>query len=298
MNRISLEKILIDASLIASKTMIDVKSSPDYYVKTKDSLEMNESDVLTLADIETEEKLKSYFAKVLPDYNFIGEELGNDNTDISKIIVTDPIDCTLGFIKNLDNFGSIIGIYENGLCVGGAECNATNKTIYIATHKNGFKRIGPDDIAVSNTIYIEEPKNFHTIFGMKDGSKLNKQITSAFKDEFPNVNFITHQPNVLNKCRVFSGKYLGMFHGTWSRHDLAAAPILAKETNCYLSDHNGNLFEPVNFYDEFKKYSTKDNQVIYSQPTVIAQNKLIYDKMMNVLSNFKKELDIVNNPKY
>jgi fructose-1,6-bisphosphatase/inositol monophosphatase family enzyme len=298
MKKISLEKILVDASLIASKTMLDVKNSPDYYVSTKDSLEMNESDVLTLADIKTEEKLKSYFAKVLPDYNFIGEESGNHNTDISKIIVTDPIDCTLGFTKGLGNFGSIIGIYENGLCIAGAECNATNKIIYFATQKNGFKRFGPDDIAPINTIYIEEPKNFHTVFGPDEGSKLNQRISNAFKAEFPNLNFITHEPNVLNKCRVFSGKYLGMFHGTWSRHDLAAAPILAKTTNCYLSDHNGNSFEPVDFMDEFRKYSAKDNVVIYSQPTVIAQNKMVYDRMMKVLSNFKKELDVVKNPKY
>jgi fructose-1,6-bisphosphatase/inositol monophosphatase family enzyme len=294
----NLEKILLEAINLASKTMLEVKNNPDYFVDVKEGEEMSESNVLTLADIKTEEALKNYFSKVLPEYNFLGEESANHSLDTSKIIVTDPIDCTLGFTKGLSNFGSIIGIYSDGMCIAGAESNAKTKTTYTATYNSDFKRYGPKENLLENTIYIEAPNNFKDVFGKKEGQILNEMITEQFKKAFPDVNLIIHEPNVLNKARVFSKGYLGLFHGTWSRHDLAAAPIFARKTNSYLSDHNGNSFEPVDFENEFKKYNTKENVVVYSIPTIIASDKRVYEKMLNVLLPFKKELDFVSNPKY
>lgn len=308
MTGIDFEQLLIDASNLASKTMLDAKNSKDFYVDKKSDSKCAESSVLTYADEKTEEALIRFFAERLPEYNFIGEESGNKNIDISKMIVADPIDCTLGFTKfdskkvghpeNSENFGTIIGIYENGINVAGSESLAVKGTIYVATLGKGLRRIGPDDEASSNTIYLERPDNLIDVFGKEKGDLLNERITRAFKEAFPGVNFIIHKPHVLNKCRVFSDKYLGVFHATWSRHDLAAAPIMSKTTGSYLSDHNGERFEPVDFLEEFKKYATKSNVVIYSLPTVIAKSKEVYEKMLKVLSEFKHELDAVRNPEY
>jgi len=292
------EQILIDASKFASEKMLEVKKRKDYFVDTKGDSLSKESSILTRADIETEKALALFFTEKMPEYNFLGEESGNRNVNVSKIIVSDPIDCTLGFTQNLANFGTIIGIYDNGINVAGSECNAVTGTIYVATLKAGFKRYGPEDDAAENTIYLEAPNNLKEVFGEKEGTELNDRIASAFREAFQGVNFVIHKPNVLNKCRVFSGRYLGLFHATWSRHDLAAAPILAATTGSHLSDHTGTRFEPVDFLEEFKKYATKSNRVIYSLPAVIAKDREVYEKMLQVLSEFERELNKVRNPKY
>ena len=80
-----------------------------FQVEKKSELE---SDVVTVADKESEQVLRNFFAQHLPDYNIFGEEFGASYNGNGKVIVIDPLDGTLSFTKKLDGFGTVIAVYD------------------------------------------------------------------------------------------------------------------------------------------------------------------------------------------
>lgn len=76
----------------------------------------NRHDLVTNVDKETEEFLVSKIRSHYPDDKIIGEEgLGDkvESTD-GRIWIIDPIDGTLNFVKQQENFCIMIGIFEDG----------------------------------------------------------------------------------------------------------------------------------------------------------------------------------------
>jgi len=76
----------------------------------------NRSDLVTNVDKGTEAFLVNKIQQTFPDDQIIGEEgTGRDvsSTD-GRIWIIDPIDGTLNFVKQQENFCIMVGIFENG----------------------------------------------------------------------------------------------------------------------------------------------------------------------------------------
>jgi len=105
-----------------------------------------------------------------------------------------------------------------------------------------------------------------------------------------------HQ-HTLNKVRVCAGDHDAFIHTCLSRHDLAAMPLFCKKTGVLVTDHRGNPIEPADFKNEFRKYTTKDETVIYSMPVVIAKPD-VHKKILEALAPIADALDKVQNPEF
>lgn len=75
------------------------------------------SDLVTNVDKETEAFFIAKIRKHYPDDQILGEEgLGDDVTDFSgRVWVIDPIDGTLNFVKQHENFCTMLAVYEDGI---------------------------------------------------------------------------------------------------------------------------------------------------------------------------------------
>lgn len=99
----------------AAEMLRESIKSPLYVEQKQDA-----SDLVTEMDREIEaffrEKQKAYY----PHHRIIGEE-GVDNAVSEKgvVWVIDPIDGTLNFVKQKNNFGMMIGIFEDGKPLAG-----------------------------------------------------------------------------------------------------------------------------------------------------------------------------------
>ena len=89
------------------------------YQKLKDSdIKLkNKTDLVTVVDIEIEEKLKIFLTNLIPGSLFVGEESYSDNPDILNLYkenqfcwTVDPIDGTKNFIKGKEKFAIMIGL--------------------------------------------------------------------------------------------------------------------------------------------------------------------------------------------
>ncbi len=289
--------ILLEACKLASDTMLRMRKehTAEESMKFKSAAVVS---IVTEADKETERVLKRFFNERLPDFNILGEELGAVNDKTDKVIVIDPIDCTFGYAKGRDNFGPIIGIYEDGMNVASLESNAATGTVYIATEEENFERIGPKDKTRKGVIYFAGEFTEHV------NGKAYEKLEMLFPEHHKNGNIIIsprdaqkiHQ-HTLNKVRVCTGDHDGFIHTCLSRHDLAAMPLFCKKTGVLVTDHRGKPIEPADFKNEFRKYTADDENIIYSMPVVIAKPE-IHKKILEALEPIADVLDKIQNPRF
>lgn len=69
---------------------------------------------VTIADKETEAKLRQMILQEFPDHGILGEEYGVENLDADSIWILDPIDGTGSFVYGVPLYGTLISVVENG----------------------------------------------------------------------------------------------------------------------------------------------------------------------------------------
>lgn len=84
-----------------------------YNSNLKISVKQDQTPV-TIADIETEQKIKEVILGAYPDHGFFGEETGKTNLDAEFLWLIDPIDGTNSFIREYPFFSTQIALMKNG----------------------------------------------------------------------------------------------------------------------------------------------------------------------------------------
>lgn len=76
-------------------------------------------DSVTLADREAERAIRNWLETHYPAHGIIGEEEGEKNARAQYCWVIDPVDGTRAFIAGLPVWGTLIGLYQNGVPLAG-----------------------------------------------------------------------------------------------------------------------------------------------------------------------------------
>lgn len=236
---------------------------------------------VTIADKECEEALREFFAERLRGYNFCGEEEGGKYDGNGKIIYVDPIDGTKSYLNGTADFGTIVGVYENGVNIGGIVSNTKMRIKYVATRESGFERIGSPDPQEKGAIYISK--------GIKENAALMQEILAAVQKEFPD-NPIPQSSNILHRARVYDGAAVGYFHPSLALHDIAANPLFAELTGVPTTDHNGVPYTTIDAEKEQRRYDSGKKESVYSKSLLVGSGDY-YQKLLKVLARFKDALD-------
>ena len=77
-------------------------------------------DPVTAADREAERKIRGAIMSQYPTHEIIGEEFGRYNEGAEFSWIIDPIDGTRAFISGIPVWGTLIGLYKNGVPLAGA----------------------------------------------------------------------------------------------------------------------------------------------------------------------------------
>lgn len=80
---------------------------------------VNESDIVTLADADSEKAIIDHIHAVYPDHAILSEESGDDGRAATVQWVIDPLDGTTNFASGLPSFCVSIGVRVNGEPYGG-----------------------------------------------------------------------------------------------------------------------------------------------------------------------------------
>ncbi len=255
------------------------------------------SDVVTIADKECEEALRLFFKKHAPEYNVFGEEGGamhyNGN---GKVIIIDPIDGTKSFTQLKKGFGTLIGVYDQGLNIAGIEANTMQKIRCLATQDGEFQQLGRKINPCVECIYVSTRKLIT--------DELKSDLRERIEDKFPQypVAFVGKdnciEQDVLNRLRVFTGHWAGYIHSGLARHDLAAVPIFADKTGVVATNHKGKAYDYFDATFEQRVYQNagqpgvsneEANEIIYRNP-LIASKQEVHDGLLRIMEQYKELL--------
>ncbi len=98
----------------AARRVILGKARTGYKIKTKP-----DSSFVTDADLAAEKTFRAEISRRFPDHGIVGEELPAVNPDSPYQWILDPIDGTLSFTRGIPLYGSILGLFHEGLPVVG-----------------------------------------------------------------------------------------------------------------------------------------------------------------------------------
>ncbi len=92
-------------------------------------------DIVTEADRESEELIRSVLAEARPDDGFLGEE-GHDDAGTSGIRwVVDPIDGTVNFLYGIPQYAVSIAAERDGVVVAGVVLDVAAGTEYVGERR-------------------------------------------------------------------------------------------------------------------------------------------------------------------
>ncbi len=121
----SLQEYLKFANKLADAAGV---TSMEYFRTTIDIDNKSDETPVTIADKNTELKIRSMIEKEYPDHGILGEEFDSINPDAEFIWVIDPIDGTRSYIAGHKDFGNLISLTHNKKpIIGIINCPAHNE---------------------------------------------------------------------------------------------------------------------------------------------------------------------------
>jgi myo-inositol-1(or 4)-monophosphatase len=225
-------------------------------VETKRDLQ----DVVSIADREVEELIRTRFAEAYDTDGVLGEEFGLQAGVSGFTWVVDPIDGTSPFVNGMPNWCVSIALLHAGLPVAGVIYAPCFEELYAASLGKGATLNGkPLTLDASRTI-----QNGVTGFGA------NSHVTPASVGKFVEAlleaggNFIRNGSGALMLAYVAAGRLVGYYEPYMHAWDCLAGYCLVKEA--------GGWYHP--FPTEGERL-TKGSPVLAAAPGAIGDLKKI-----------------------
>mmetsp|Transcript_2542 Transcript_2542/g.4428 ORF Transcript_2542/g.4428 Transcript_2542/m.4428 type:complete len:275 (+) Transcript_2542:1342-2166(+) len=222
-----------------------VKSSTSFTVATK----ANHSDLVTSADLRSQEIITSELLTRFPDHALLGEE-GADELNTASLNkptwIVDPVDGTTNFVHSIPEVSVSIGLWIDDHIAVGVVYNPFRGEMFSASLGRG-SFLNDTPISVSNQTDLQQAvvigefgyeRSPEGIDRMMDGVRrlLNANIRS----------YRVFGSGALDMCYCAAGRvdavYTGLAGEGWKPWDYAAAWLIAQESNAHVGSLDGSEF--------------------------------------------------------
>jgi myo-inositol-1(or 4)-monophosphatase len=119
--------------------------------------EKRPDDLVTQADLESQEAIRGFLLKAFPDHGFRGEEGEFSNTTLMPewTWIVDPLDGTANFVHGLSGFAVSIALTHQGTPIAGAVFDPVSEEMFFAAKDQGAW-LGAKRLRVSNCVEIRK----------------------------------------------------------------------------------------------------------------------------------------------
>jgi len=224
------------------------------------------SDLVTEADLASQEKITQDLAKFNPKIKIIGEE-GPHNYQENKYFLVDPLDGTLNFFHGIPYFSVSISLMEGkDSIMGVVHAPILNETFYAirgeGAYFNGNRLSLSDELALSKAI-------------VATGWPYSQQFIRWTEGTINLVQARVQEVRILGSaalemCYVAAGIIDAYWEVGLYPWDLAAGGLIVEEAKGILRDIDGTQFD------------------LFSGRVLTSRNNLINDEMVTILSKIKK----------
>jgi myo-inositol-1(or 4)-monophosphatase len=230
-------------------------------------------DLVTDADIASQQRIVSVIRKSFPDHEIIAEEsagiqaLKKENYQW----IVDPLDGTTNFSHGLPEFAVSIGLAFKNEIILGTVYNPVLDEMYCAERNKGAFLNG-------QKIYVSEVKGLEQSL-IATGFPYDIKTDSNYNFD----HFINFEKRVqalrrlgaaaLNLAYVACGRFDAYWESKLEQWDMAAGILLVQEAGGKISDFKGNPFQ-------------------LEKGQVVASNKAIHLKVLEVLASGRSGMDV------
>jgi len=231
----------------------------DYKIRSKSD---EFYDIVTSADLESEENIINIIKKEFPDHEILAEESGSTGSH-DYVWVIDPLDGTVNFSRSSPIFGISIGLmHKNELVLGVISLPALNQ-IYWAIKGEGA-------YANNQIIHVSDKDGSDASIYFAGVRKVSHDINAkngflSLVKEFP-ANFRLYGCAVYNSTSVATGKAEALVSYSEKPVDVAAGILIVQEAGGIVTDIEGN------------------EATIYSEKFILS-NKKIHGKIIDALKS-------------
>ena len=221
-------------------------------------------DLVTRADIESEEYIIKEIQKQFPKHSILSEEKGELQSNSDYLWVIDPLDGTTNFAHNLPIFAvSIALVKKNSSAICGVVYNpAVNKCFYAEKNKGAFLNKSKINIssskALSDSLLATGFPYIHDSF-----YDLSFSIFKDFYDATQGMRRLGVAS--LDLCFVAMGRFEGFYEFNLKPWDICAGALIAKEAGATCSDWD-------------------NSDLPFSGKRILCSNGKIHKEMMRILN--------------
>tara|TARA_B100002052_G_scaffold252233_1_gene240706 strand:- start:9559 stop:10359 length:801 start_codon:yes stop_codon:yes gene_type:complete len=195
-------------------------------------------DLVTNADIESENLIIKSIQKKFPNHTIISEEshLTNKGNDFTWVI--DPLDGTTNFVHNLPIFAVSIGLkFKNRTVLGVVYNPAADKMFFASKNKGAYLNDKIISVSSSNTL---SDSLIVTGFPYLQDKKWNDSF-SIFKQFYSKTQGVRRLgAAALDLCFVAMGRFEVFYEFNLKSWDICAGSIIAEEAGALITDWDGS----------------------------------------------------------
>ncbi len=222
-----------EAALHAGKLVLDLRESGRLGIEQKSS---DASDIVTVADKQSEALIVSAIREAFPEHGIKGEEGASEHLESDWLWSIDAIDGTLNFSRGSPDFGISVGLLHQGIPVMGAIYFPAMKDLFYASRGQGAFRN-------EERITIRSQRDLaHAVIGFGSGYGDRDDQTMRYYRPLAQKVFcrvaLSYVADVRNVLLGYSDAYV---HGAAKLHDMAASIVIAREAGCVVTGIHGEL---------------------------------------------------------
>jgi myo-inositol-1(or 4)-monophosphatase len=197
-------------------------------------------DLVTEADVASEEKIIEIIRKSFPGHSILAEESGLEQGDVDHQWIIDPLDGTVNFAHQVPIFSISIAYVFKGTPVMGVVLNPVTGELFSAVASEGAF-LNDQPIQVSDTRIVQEsllasgfPYDLLSIFDT---------ITGRLENCLKAAQGIRRLGSAaIDICAVACGRFDGFWEQNLHPWDTAAAMLIASEAGALVTDFANQPF--------------------------------------------------------
>lgn len=219
-------------------------------------------DLVSDADIESENAITKCIQREFPDHDVMGEEGQIGNPDAEHLWIIDPLDGTNNYAHRVPHFAVSIAYYHRGQAIVGAVLNPVRNEMYTAI-KGGGAFFDGEPIRVSEAETLSE-----CLIGCGfyyDRGAMMRSTLAAIGDFFSHdIHGIRRFGTAsLDLCQVACGMFGGFFEYQLAPWDYAAGALVITEAGGQVTTAKGDAM-PI------------------AKTSIVASNKRLHRSMLDI----------------
>ncbi|MBI4096064.1 MAG: inositol monophosphatase [DPANN group archaeon] len=240
------------------------------------SVKQNQSNVVSQADLKSEEKIIAEIKKTRPHDRILTEESGILEGESEFTWVVDPLDGSSNFVSRLPWFGISIAVLKDyEPIMAGISLPFYNAVYFAAKGRGAYLNVSPIHISQEQSL-----KNVLVAYSL-DYSEDKKETEAEARlmvEIVRNCRNLRATNSVVDLVYAAEGRLGGMINKTNKIWDVAAADLIIREAGGVVTDLAG---QPLDF-----KFNKTDYLRNYS---IVAGNPSLHKTLLDIIGKCKAD---------